>query len=326
MRPFISTLQSDFNVTNKQFQHETVLLQEAVDALNIQANGIYIDGTYGRGGHSALILSQLNEQGRLIAIDKDPEAIADAQAKYADDQRFIAWRGSFGDLDQALLDNQITQPIQGILLDLGVSSPQLDDASRGFSFMRDGDLDMRMNPDVGLSAQAWLAEAEEKEIADVLWRYGEEKFSRRIAKRIVTTRTDTPITRTLQLAQLIADSVPKREQGKNPATRSFQAIRIKVNQELEDVETCLEKSLDLLADQGRLVVISFHSLEDRLVKHFLREHSTLPRMPRGLPVTDDTLATPPLRTIKKAIKASQTEIEQNVRSRSAVMRIGERVR
>lgn len=313
-------------MTEQVFQHETVLLDEAVDALNIIPNGVYVDGTYGRGGHSAKILQQLNQEGRLIVIDKDPEAIADAQEKYTNDQRFFAWRGSFRDVDLALEDAGITQPINGILLDLGVSSPQLDDASRGFSFMRDGDLDMRMNPDVGLSAKAWLAQAEEKEIADVLWRYGEERFSRRIAKKIVTTREEQPLTRTLQLANLIAESMPRREIGKNPATRSFQAIRIKVNEELDDVETCLKKSVEQLADTGRLVVISFHSLEDRLVKHFLREVSTPPKMPRGLPVTDSSLAKPPMRTIRKAIKASQEEVTYNVRSRSAVMRIGERTK
>ena len=306
-----------------QWKHDTVLLQAAVSALNVQSAGIYIDGTYGRGGHSALILEYLGVNGRLIVIDKDPVAIEHARQRHAGDPRVHVWHGSFRDFPEALVDAGITGNIQGILLDLGVSSPQLDDAGRGFSFMREGQLDMRMDTSRGESAAQWLNRADEPDIADVLWRYGEERFSRQIAKEIVRTRVQSPLETTTQLAELIASVIRKREPGKNPATRSFQAIRIKVNQELDDVEACLQQTLESLAPGGRLVVISFHSLEDRIVKHFFRDVSSPPRLPKGLPVMPECIQ-PPMRTIGKAIRASASEVQDNVRARSAIMRIGER--
>jgi 16S rRNA (cytosine1402-N4)-methyltransferase len=310
-------------VVDSVLKHDTVLLQEAVQALNVQASGTYVDGTYGRGGHSALILEHLGLDGRLIVIDKDPVAIEHARQRYAADARVFVWHGSFRDFPQALLAAGITDKIQGVLLDLGVSSPQLDDAERGFSFMREGQLDMRMDITSGESAAQWLNRADEAQIADVLWRYGEERFSRQIAKEIVRTRVNAPLETTTQLADLIASVVRKREPGKNPATRSFQAIRIKVNQELDDVEACLQQAVEWLASAGRLVVISFHSLEDRIVKHFLRDVSSVPNLPKGLPVMP-TFIQPPMKIIGKAVRASEEEVEGNVRARSAIMRIGER--
>ena len=311
-----------FTVTRSALKHETVLLDEAVAALNVRPSGVYIDGTYGRGGHSAKILAQLGEDGRLIVIDKDPEAIADAKVKYNPDKRVSAWRGSFLDFPTALADFGITDGIDGLLLDLGVSSPQLDDAQRGFSFMRDGALDMRMDPEAGESAAQWLQRASEKEIADVLWRYGEERFAKRIARAINLRCAQGELKTTLELAELIAQAVPRKEAGKHPATRSFQAIRIKVNQELEDVQECLRNALAYLVPGGRLAVISFHSLEDRIVKHFMRDASSSPRIPKGLPVMDQAIQ-PKMRLIGKAVKASEQEITANVRSRSAVMRVAE---
>ncbi|MBU0656647.1 MAG: 16S rRNA (cytosine(1402)-N(4))-methyltransferase RsmH [Gammaproteobacteria bacterium] len=310
-------------MTEPVWKHDTVLLNEAVAALNVQASGIYVDGTYGRGGHSALILEHLGERGRLIVTDKDPVAIEHARERHAGDPRVFVWHGSFRDFPEALAAAGIVEGIQGILLDLGVSSPQLDDAERGFSFMREGRLDMRMDTSKGESAAEWLGRAMEADIADVLWRYGEERFSRQIAREIVRSRSQAPLQTTTQLAELIASVVRKREPGKHPATRSFQAIRIKVNQELDDVEECLRKSVDYLALGGRLVVISFHSLEDRIVKHFLREVSTPPRVPKGLPVMPQTMQ-PPMRIIGKAIRPADGEVQVNVRARSAIMRIGER--
>ncbi|MFI0397945.1 MAG: 16S rRNA (cytosine(1402)-N(4))-methyltransferase RsmH [Thiolinea sp.] len=306
------------------FAHTTVLLVEAVDALNIKPDGLYVDGTYGRGGHSAKILEHLNQAGRLLAIDKDPVAIEHARDTYQGDERFQAWHGSFRDFPQALLDSGLAAKIDGLLLDLGVSSPQLDEAERGFSFMRDGALDMRMNPQAGLSAQQWLMQADEKEIAQVFWLYGEERFSRQIARAIVKARAVDVLDSTLQLAELIAKAVPKREPGKNPATRSFQAIRIKVNQELDDLEACLSASLEHLNSGGRLSVISFHSLEDRMVKHFMREQATPPRLPKGLPIQTVDVQTP-LRLIGKGLRPSEAEVEINVRARSATLRVAEKV-
>lgn len=307
-----------------KFDHETVLLNEAVLALDIKPSGVYVDGTYGRGGHSERILSQLGEAGRLIVVDKDPEAIADAKAKYASDNRVSAWQGSFGDFPTAVMAAGVESgKIDGLLLDLGVSSPQLDDARRGFSFMREGKLDMRMNPDAGVSAAQWLFDSTEKEIADVLWRYGEERFSKRIARAIKLKCAEKPLETTLELAGLIVSATPnKREPGKHPATRSFQAIRIKINQELEDVEECLHRAVDSLSPNGRLVVISFHSLEDRVVKHFMRDMSSTPRLPKGLPIPDSDIQAR-MRLIGKASRASQGEVAVNPRSRSAIMRIAE---
>lgn len=307
------------------FTHDSVLLSEAVNALMIRPDGLYIDGTYGRGGHSALILQSLGAQGKLLVIDKDPSAIDHARLNYQNDPRVAIWQGSFKDFDSALQACNLTQP-NGLLLDLGVSSPQLDDAERGFSFMRQGALDMRMNPQHGMSAADWVNSAAETEIADVLWRYGEERFSRQIARKIVQTRTAQPLTTTLQLAELIAHAIPKKEPHKHPATRSFQAIRIKINEELHDIETCLVKTLDHLALGGRLSIISFHSLEDRLVKQFMREYSTPKRLPKGLPILDDQTEMPPLKLIGKGLRASEQEIATNIRARSALLRIAERMR
>ena len=307
-----------------QLTHETVLLTEAVAALNIRAEGFYIDGTFGRGGHSAEIVKHLNEKGRLLLIDHDPEAIASAQEKYADDGRVKIWQGSFQDITTAIHALDLPAYADGILLDLGVSSPQLDDASRGFSFNKDGALDMRMNPAQGSSAAQWLQGAKEAEIADVLWQYGEERLSRRIARHIVQSRLEAPLTSTKQLADLITRCIPKREKHKHPATRSFQAIRIHINQELTALQACLASVPDCLNRSGRLVVISFHSLEDRIVKRFMRTHSSPPKLPRGLPIILDETHLPLLRLIGRIHKASATEVSRNPRSRSAVMRIAEK--
>jgi 16S rRNA (cytosine1402-N4)-methyltransferase len=325
------------NDSAAKFQHTTVLLKEAVDALAVKSDGFYIDATFGRGGHSNLILSQLDKNGCLLLIDKDPQAIAYAKEKYADDDRVFVWQGSFRDFSVALEQLDINQKPDGLLLDLGVSSPQLDDASRGFSFQRDGQLDMRMNPEVGETAAKWINVAEEKEIADVLWQFGEERFARRIARSIVKERVLSPIETTVRLANIIASAVPKAKQkkGKNPATKSFQAIRIFINKELDDLESCLQQSMQLLAKHGRLVIISFHSLEDRMVKHFLKDNSSRAKLPRGLPVMDSQLdallqgqnGVPAVvcKIIGKPVRASPQEIKINARSRSAIMRIGEKI-
>ena len=250
-------------------EHITVLLQEAVDGLAIRPDGVYVDGTFGRGGHSRLILQHLGPQGRLYAIDRDPQAVAVAQSW--NDPRFEIIPGPFSSLYDYMAERNLLGKVDGLLLDLGVSSPQLDEAERGFSFMNDGPLDMRMDPDHGQSAAEWLATAEAKDIAWVLKTYGEERFAMRIANAIVHDRVQTPFTRTRQLAEMIARVVPIKEKNKHPATRSFQAIRIHVNQELKEVEQTLQASLDVLAPGGRLAVISFHSLEDRIVKQFIRQ-------------------------------------------------------
>ncbi len=312
------------DTATNEFCHQTVLLNEAVDALSIHADGCYIDGTYGRGGHSEKILARLGQQGTLIVIDKDPEAIANAQETYKNDTRVFVWQGSFSHFADALAAAGIDTGADGLLLDLGVSSPQLDDAERGFSFMREGALDMRMNPEAGISAAEWISSTSEKDIATALWQYGEERFSRRIARKIVEVRAEEPIETTTQLANLIALAVPKREPGKNPATRSFQAIRIVVNKELDDLQDCLQASLEHLCINGRFVVISFHSLEDRIVKRFLQLQKRGPKLPRGLPVMSDHYQIK-MKAIGKALKPSTDEVAQNQRSRSAIMRIGERI-
>lgn len=308
------------------FQHQTVLLKEAVDALAVKPNGLYIDATFGRGGHSSLILDALSSDGRLLLIDKDPEAISHAKEKYADDVRILIWQGSFKDFPLALEELGVEGKVDGLLLDLGVSSPQLDDASRGFSFQRDGALDMRMNPDAGQSAAEWLAEAEEGEIATVLWKFGDERFSRRIARAILRERELSPIETTLKLASIVAGAVPraKQKKGKNPATKSFQAIRIFINKELDDLDVCLQQAMSSLSISGRIVVISFHSLEDRMVKRFFKDKSSGPKLPRGFPVMDEHYKLE-FKIIGKPVKASKEELEVNTRSRSAIMRIGEKL-
>jgi len=304
------------------FSHRSVLLDSAVDLLLTDSGGRYVDATFGRGGHSRMILERLAENGALLGIDKDPQAIDEARTLAAADSRFNAFHGSFADLSQALEQTHWPQ-VEGVLMDLGVSSPQLDDASRGFSFMRQGPLDMRMNPQQSPSAAEWLASADEKVIADVIFKYGEERFSRRIARLIVERRAEAPITTTLELAELAAKAVPKKEKHKHPATRTFQAIRIFINRELEDLELGLKAAAEKLAPGGRLVVISFHSLEDRLVKRFMRDLARGPQMPKGIPVTaaEESSA---YRLIGKASKAAPDEVSDNVRARSAVMRVLER--
>jgi len=295
-----------------------VLLAESVSALSVRADGSYLDGTFGRGGHSREILSRLSSGGKLIAVDKDPAAEASALS-LANDPRFQFEPGSFADISRIVTDNSL----DGILLDLGVSSPQLDDAQRGFGFSGDGPLDMRMDTRTGMTAAQWLASAPEQDIADVIKTYGEERFGKRMAAAIVRVRAETPITSTRQLANIIAEANPKWEPHKHPATRAFQAIRIFINRELEDLELALECMVDKLVVGGRLVVISFHSLEDRIVKRFMRDQARGIQLPRHVPVVDSD-AGKTLNLVGKAMKPSNEEIARNPRSRSAVMRIAER--
>ena len=310
----------------QEFSHTTVLLDEAVNLLVTDEAGFYVDGTFGRGGHSGLILNHLGEQGQLMAIDKDPEAIAYSQELFAGDARFSICHGSFAELESFVSTRDMAQKVDGILLDLGVSSPQLDDASRGFSFMNDGPLDMRMNPTAGESAADWINRVDEKEMADVFYIYGEERFSRRMAKAVVAERQLEPITTTARLAKIITEANPAWEKGKHPATRVFQAIRIYVNRELEDLENCLQQSLDMLKEGGRLVVISFHSLEDRIVKRFIRKYvKGDEHIPRGVPVTEDMLDQR-LKAVGKALKPGKQEVDDNPRARSAVMRVASKLR
>ncbi len=306
------------------YQHLPVLLREVLDGLAVQADGIYLDGTFGRGGHTAAILDRLGPQGRLYAIDKDPEAVQVAQDRFAQDAHFHIQRGTFAMLGELAREHGIAGRISGVLLDLGVSSPQLDDARRGFSFLKDGPLDMRMDPDSGMNAAQWLAVAAETEIVRVLQGYGEERFARRIARTIVQTRVEQPILTTHQLADLIAVAVPARERNKNPATRSFQALRIHINQELQDLESALEQVVEVLAPGGRLAVISFHSLEDRMVKRFMRRESHGEEMPLDLPVTGGP-APGRLRVLGKAVQAGADECAENPRARSAMLRLAERM-
>lgn len=312
-------------MSDNVFKHITVLLHEAVDGLNINPNGIYIDGTFGRGGHSRLILSKLAASGRLIAIDRDPRAIA--EAKTIDDPRFHIVHSAFSDIPQICAELGLVGKIDGILLDLGVSSPQLDEAERGFSFMKDGPLDMRMDTTKGLSAAEWLAQVSVDDLAWVLKEFGEERFAKRIAQAVVSYNksADEKISRTLQLAQIISDAVPFKDKHKHPATRSFQAIRIFINSELDELEKALNAALSVLAPNGRLSIISFHSLEDRMVKQFMRKNSKGEVVPKGLPILESELnKNIPLKTVGKAIMPSDAEINANPRSRSAVLRIAEK--
>ncbi|WP_018693481.1 16S rRNA (cytosine(1402)-N(4))-methyltransferase RsmH [Algicola sagamiensis] len=310
---------------SENFKHTTVLLEEAVEGLAIKPDGIYIDGTFGRGGHSRLILSKLGEEGRLIAIDRDPDAIETAK-QFADDPRFSIVHSEFSKVQDIVEDQALTGKIDGILLDLGVSSPQLDNADRGFSFIRDGKLDMRMNPEVGMCASEWLADAKEEDIAFVLKTFGEERFAKRIARSIVDTRAEKSIDSTLQLANLIEEAVPFKEEHKHPATRSFQAIRIYINAELEEIKQALECVTDILSPGGRLSVISFHSLEDRIVKRFIKQKSRGDAVPRGLPLTEEQIKkTISFKAIGKAIKPGKDELMHNSRARSSVLRVAERL-
>ena len=305
--------------------HISVLLTESITGLAIKPEGTYIDCTFGRGGHSGLILENLGPNGRLIAIDRDLTAIAAAK-KYADDKRFIIEHHGFADLQLIVEKHELTERIDGILLDLGVSSPQLDEAERGFSFMKDGPLDMRMDTTRGQTAAEWIAVADVEDITWVLRTFGEEKHAWRIANAIVDEREITPLTRTGQLAQLIKKTAPQREIKKHPATRSFQAIRMYINSELEQIEKVLAASLSVLATDGRLVVISFHSLEDRLVKQFMKKHSQGKKVPRGMPISEEELNKGKnLALIGRKLKPSKDEVEENVRSRSSVLRIAQRL-
>jgi 16S rRNA (cytosine1402-N4)-methyltransferase len=305
--------------------HISVLLDEAITGLAIDPDGCYIDCTFGRGGHSGLILSKLSEQGRLIAIDRDPTAIVAAE-KFSDDPRFLIEHQGFADLQDIADKHQLNGKVQGILLDLGVSSPQLDEAERGFSFMKDGPLDMRMDTTRGQTAAEWLAFADVEDITWVLRTFGEEKHAWRIANAIVDTREESPLTRTSQLAKFIKTTAPQREIKKHPATRSFQAIRMYINSELEQIEKAIAASLSVLATGGRLVVISFHSLEDRLIKQFMKKHSQGRQVPRGLPISEAELQKgKKLQLVGRRLKPSKTEVEDNVRSRSSVLRIAERL-
>ncbi|HHO70463.1 MAG TPA: 16S rRNA (cytosine(1402)-N(4))-methyltransferase RsmH [Halothiobacillus sp.] len=301
-------------------KHITVMKEEAVAALAIDPSGIYVDGTFGRGGHSRAILEQLGEQGRLIAFDRDPAAIAAGYELAKVDPRFTLVPQPFSSMPKWLAEQGLVGSVNGILLDLGVSSPQLDEAERGFSFMQDGPLDMRMDPTSGESAAEWLAHVKLDELTRVLREFGEERHARRIARHIVATRDERPLTRTLELAQRITEALPTRDRRKHPATRCFQAIRIHINRELDELQTLLESVVELLAIGGRLVVISFHSLEDRIVKQFIRRHSECERDVFGQPV-----GIAPLRRQGKAQRPTESEVRNNPRSRSAVMRCAERV-
>ncbi len=304
--------------------HRSVLLEETVQALAVQPSGTYIDATFGRGGHARAILARLGPAGRLLGIDRDPEAIAEARHLEAEDARFQAVRAPFGEIATATARAGIRDRVQGILLDLGVSSPQLDVSERGFSFGADGPLDMRMDPESGESAAQWLARGDEQTIAATLRDLGEERFARRIARALVAARAEAPILTTRRLAEIVARAVPTREPGKHPATRTFQALRIRVNDELGEIERALAQVCDLLATGGRLAVISFHSLEDRIVKRFMRDEAQGPRLPKGLPVTaSETRGR--LKIIGKPLRPGDTELAENPRARSAVLRVAERL-
>ena len=309
---------------SNQSYHETVLMQEAIDALSIKGDGIYVDATFGRGGHSLQLLKQLGENGRLIVFDKDQDAIATAHQLQQEDARVEVVHAAFGEIEAQLAAMGITEGVDGILFDLGVSSPQLDKAERGFSFLRDGPLDMRMNPMVGRSAREWINSAEEHEIADVLYQYGEERHSRRMARRVILERAEKPITTTAELAEIIKEANPAWERDKHPATRAFQGIRIFINDELGELERGLDQALRMLKVGGRLVAISFHSLEDRMVKKFIALQTKGDNFPRNLPVSQDQM-NPTLKSIGKRIKASASEIGRNPRARSAVMRVAEKI-
>lgn len=301
--------------------HVTVLLEEAVESLAIKKDGVYVDATFGRGGHSRRILEELGDAGRLIALDRDPQAVA--AGELISDRRFCLLHRAFGEIAQALAEIGVAT-VDGILFDIGVSSPQIDDGERGFSFRHDAPLDMRMDTTQGETAAEWLARADLREITEVIRNYGEERFAFQIAKKIVSARLERPIDTTGRFAALVRETVRTREPGQDPATRSFQALRIHINQELRQLEVALPQARDLLRPGGRLVVISFHSLEDRIVKNFMRTQSTVDNLPRGLPLRADQLPPPGMRLVGKARRPGEAEVAANPRARSAVMRVAEK--
>ena len=305
-------------------QHTPVLLDEVLDALNVRTGGCYLDATFGRGGHTAAILERVGKDGRVIAFDRDPDAIAAGRERFGSDARLTLVNSPFSQLAAVVTQLGLRGELDGVLLDLGVSSPQLDDATRGFSFTQDGPLDMRMNNASGMTAADWLARAPESEISRVIHEYGEERFARRIARSIVDVRVTTPITRTSQLAEIVAAAVRTREPGKHPATRTFQAIRIYINRELQEIDEALAGTLNVLKIGGRLAVISFHSLEDTRVKRFMQKHSQEDPVFAGLPEVP-AHARPKLRRVGKAIHPSEAEIQRNPRSRSSILRVAERI-
>ena len=303
-----------------EVSHVPVLLEEAVAALNVREGKTYVDGTFGRGGHSAAILARVGLRGRLLALDQDPAALSH---RALEDPRLELIHARFSQMQRVLAERGVER-VAGVLLDLGVSSPQLEEAARGFSFAREGPLDMRMDPTRGESAAEWLARADEQEIREVVKTYGEERFAQSIAAAIVAARVREPVRSTRQLAEIVGRAVRTREPGQHPATRTFQALRIHVNQELAELEVALPQAAALLAKGGRLAVISFHSLEDRIVKNFIRERSTADRLPKGLPVRAADLPEPELRAIGRAVKPTEAEVRRNPRARSAVLRAAEK--
>ncbi len=304
-------------------EHITVLLNEAVEGLVQDVDGLYIDCTFGRGGHSRLILEKLSENGRLLGIDKDPRAIASGEELMQGDGRFQICHGSFAQMQEFAAQYGGGKPVAGILMDLGVSSPQIDDAERGFSFMKDGPLDMRMNTESGQTAAEWVNSASEEDIANVFYEFGEERCSRRLARAVVNRRGEAPFERTLDLAEVIKVAHPRWEKNKHPATRCFQAMRIYLNNELGDLTDSLQVATGMLVKDGRLVVISFHSLEDRMVKHFIRDKEKGPQLPPDIPIMEKDFPKE-IKHVGKAIKASKDEVSANVRSRSAIMRIAQK--
>jgi 16S rRNA (cytosine1402-N4)-methyltransferase len=306
-------------------EHVPVLLDPVLEGLRVLENGVYVDGTFGRGGHSNAILRNLGDGGRLIAIDRDPAAIAAAPKALIDDPRFELIRGQCAELEEYMGERELLGNVDGLLLDLGVSSPQLDEAGRGFSFLRDGPLDMRLDNEQGQTAAEWLAEVDEATLTRTLYKFGDEKLAKRIARAVVSRREITPISTTGELARIVQDAVPAklRSRKRHPATKTFQAIRIEINDELGQLKAVLEQSLRVLKKGGRLCVISFHSLEDRIVKRFMRDHSREPEQYRGMPNIPEEFL-PPFRSIGKAITASDAEIAANIRSRSARLRVAER--
>ena len=310
-------------MADDRYAHQPVLVEEVLEALNVMPAGSYVDATFGRGGHADALLQRLGPDGRLLAIDRDPEAVRHARQSIHD-RRFSVVHASFSSLEAICEQHALDGCLNGILFDLGVSSPQLDDAGRGFSFRSDGPLDMRMNPDEGVSAAVWLAGVGEQELERIIREYGEERFARRIARAVVRARRDEPIVTTAQLAAVVTAAVPRTEPGKDPATRTFQALRIRINHELDELRAGLEQALNVLATGGRLAVISFHSLEDRIVKRFIRSGSSAPSLLRGLPVTASEFR-PRWRAIGRVIRPRAGETRDNPRARSARLRVAEKL-